>query len=440
MALSWAPSENRLSWEFALRPNVKFHNGEVITAETVVQSLQKAQAKPGPLAKAPIEAIEVVEPLKIRIKLKEVFNPLVATLAHYSTMILAPQSYNDQGNVTQVIGTGAYQVETVTPPNLLRTKAFQGYWGGKPHIEQAAYLTGHRAESRALQIKNGQAHIIYTLDPASLNLLNKDPNVTVHSDLIPRSISLKLNSAHPYLNSVEARRALSLAIDRTGIANVIIRVPNSDANQLIPSPLKDWYIADLPKTERNLPEAQALLAKLGWKKGKDGILSKDDKPFELTLLTYADRPELTVVATAIQAQWAELGVKLNISVTNSSSIPAGHADNSLQVALIARNYGLVPDPLSTMLSDFGSEKGGDWGAMNWSNAEVIKRLDQLKTETDRDAYHASAQAVARILADELPLIPVTFYTQQTAVSHKVKGFKFDPFENSYFISEMELTP
>ena len=59
--------------------------------------------------------------------------------------------------------------------------------------------------------------------------------------------------------------------------------------------------------------------------------------------------------------WKEIGIELEVSVANYSEIPAGHQDGTLQVALYARNYGLTPDPVGTVLQDFGAG-GGDWGA------------------------------------------------------------------------------
>ena len=106
--------------------------------------------------------------------------------------------------------------------------------------------------------------------------------------------------------------------------------------------------------------------------------------------------------------------------------------------MIARNFGLIPDPLAVIQADFADAKGGDWGGMNWDNAEVRELLTRLPEETDPAAYRQASQRVAGILAESLPLIPVTFYTQQTAVNQRVKNFRFDPFERSYFISEMEL--
>ena len=86
--------------------------------------------------------------------------------------------------------------------------------------------------------------------------------------------------------------------------------------------------------------------------------------------TFPDRPELPLLATALQAQWKAVGVELKVAVGNSSEIPAGHQDGSLQLGLYARNYALVPDPLVTLLGDL-APAGADWGVMNWHSPACL---------------------------------------------------------------------
>lgn len=437
LAKNWTVSEDRLSWQFELRDDVIFHDGTPLDADTVIKSLGVARSKPGPLNKAPMTAIIAAASHRVEIELSAPYNPLGAVLAHYSTQILSPTAYAADGTVTSLVGSGPYRLSQYAPPHKLHVRRNDQYWGPPARIEQARYLTGHRAESRALQARSGQADIIYTLDAPSLKSLSSADNLNVHSELIPRTILLKLNSGHPFLNDVRARQALSLALDRTGIAASILRVPGSEANQLVPPSLRDWHLDALAPAEQDPTQARRLLAELGWKPGTSGVLLRDGKPFRLRLITYADRPELPVIATAIQAQLAEIGVAVEVEITNSSAIPSGHQDGSLEMALIARNFGIIADPLGVMLTDFGAG-GGDWGAMNWSQPEVHRLLAELGAEHRRHEYLQKAQRVAQLLADELPLVPVTFYTQQIAVNKQVKGFRFDPFERSYHIAEMEL--
>ena len=439
LAERWEVSEDAKSWSFYLREGVRFHDGALMDADSVVNSLSLAQAKHGALRNAPIESIQALDRNTVVIRLSRPYTLLGAVLANYANGILSPAAYGKDGEVLALSATGPYQLYQFAPPHKLVVEKFDDYWGKKASIPYASYLTGHRAESRVLQARSGQVDIVFGLDPASLPSLKRLPSLDLYSNAIPRTIVLKVNSGHPFLKEVSARQALSLAINRQGIANGILRTPNAEAEQLMPASLSNWHL-DGVSVRRGAQEVSAedLLASLGWKKNAKGQLERDGKRFELTLITYADRPELTTVATAIQAQWQAIGITTKVEVTNSSAIPMGHQDGSLEVALIARNYGFITDPLGVMLSDFGSNGGGDWGAMNWNNAELSQLLLSLEHTSDPKQYREIAQRSAQLIYNERPMIPVTFYVQQTSVNKRVKGFRFDPFERSFFLNEMEL--
>lgn len=438
LAEHWSVEDQGLRWRFQLRAHVRFHDGSLLKAETAAQSLEIARRKPGILHSLPIVQVQAEDPLTLSIQLSRPYKPLPAVLAHFSAVILSPSSYTEAGQVRWMQGTGPYRLTEFTPPHRLVVERFEGYWGRAAQIPRVLYLTGHRAESRALQIMAGQTDIIYTLDPASLDLLRRRQDVQVHSELIPRTIQIKLNAGHPFLKDPRARQALSLALDRTKIATHILRVSGSEANQLIPPLLKDWYLPELAPIAQDLKRAQALMQQLGWQPDAEGILYRNGQRFQLRMITYADRPELLVIGTAIQAQLRALGVDMSLGIVNSSGIPAAHHDGSLELALIARNYGNVADPLSLLALDFGQQGNGDWGGMNWNNAIVPKWLQELEAETEAEVYRLKARQVAQLLADELPAIPVLFYTQQTAVSRRVKHFSFDPYERNYHLSDMRL--
>lgn len=437
LARQWQVSEDALTWTLVLEDGVHFHDGTLMTAKAVTRSLHQAMTKHGALRKAPVESIRPVATDTIEIRLSRPYTPLGAILAHYSSAILAPEAFNIKGEVVELLGTGAYTLHTHVPPHKFMVKRFADYWGQKGQIEYASYLTSHRAESRVLQAKSGEADIVSTIDPATLPQLDLAGNVSVRTDRVPRTMLIKVNAGHPFLKDVRAREALSLALDRTGIVEEILRAPGTETDQVMPASQSAWYLADRQTPARSLEKASQLLAELGWNMNEQGVLEREGQVFEVTMMTYSDRPELVSVATAIQDQWQKMGVALKVDVTNAGMIPAGHQDGSLDMALIARKYGVIADPLGVLLSDF-AEKGGDWGAMNWQNQTVTQNLNALQAISDSTAYHARSQEVASIFVSERPMIPVAAYSQRTAINKRVKGFRFDPFERSLFINEMEL--
>ncbi|CAM2787384.1 ABC transporter substrate-binding protein [Vibrio mytili] len=437
LAKKWHSSEDGLTWHLTLRDNVTFHDGSKMNAESVVRSLANAQRKHGTLNKADVRRISAVNSNEITIELVKPYAAFASLLTNYSNAILSPASFKSNGALDALYGTGPYQMASFAPPHKLTVQKFEHYWGEKAKIHFATYLTGHRAESRILQAKSGEADIVFTLEPSMLAQLQSHDEVTVHSNLIPRTMFIKVNAGHPFLNDIKARRALSMALDRSSIAKNVLGSPGAETAQLMPSSMSQWFIEGVTADKFNVEQARSMLADLGWKPRTNGVLERDGVPFKLTMITYADRPELTIVATAIQAQWAKIGVDLNVDVTNSSMIPAGHQDGSLELALIARNFGFSADPLPIISSDFANG-GGDWGTMNWENETVNKAIAKLLDNSDATRALELSQQVAGAIYREMPVIPVSSYSQHTSVNKRVKHFKFDPFERNYFINQMEI--
>jgi hypothetical protein len=242
-----------------------------------------------------------------------------------------------------MIGTGPYRMTELTPPLSLKATAFADYWGAPPHVADVAYTAVGRAETRALMAESGDADSSSTSIPATVTRLSQSDAVKVHSVAIPRSLLLKVNAAHPFLNSAEARQALSLAIDRAGLAQAVLRYPEG-AGQLFPPSIGAWHNPALAPLVHDPAAAQALLAGLGWAPGPDGILTRDGQRFALTLTTYPDRPELPLVAAVLEQQFRAIGIEVTINSTNSSEIPAGHEAGTLELGASRAQLRADPRP------------------------------------------------------------------------------------------------
>lgn len=434
LAQSWSLSDDRLTWRFVLRAGATFHDGTAVDAAAVIRSLERARRAPGILANAPVAAI-AAEGGAVVIRTERPFNSLPAFLAHHTTVILAPAGQDEAGAVKSIIGSGPYRVTELTPPQRVDVARFDGWWGKAPAIERASYLAVGRGETRAAMAESGQAEFVTTLAPETVDRLKRQAQLDVRILPIPRTRVLKLNCGSPFFSDLRVRKAISAALDRPGMATALLRSPPSAANQLFPPGLSQWHLAGVPAPTRDLARARALLAEADWRPGADGILLREGRAFSVTLRTFSDRPELPVLATAMQAQLREVGIDVKVAIVNSGEIPAGHRDGTLEMALLARNFSLVPDPLGTMLQDFGPQ-GGDWGAMNWSSAELIGALDALAGVADPAERARLRRRVAEILDAELPVIPVAWYDYPVAINRRVAGVRVDPFELSYHLAEM----
>ncbi|MFZ4759292.1 MAG: ABC transporter substrate-binding protein, partial [Burkholderiaceae bacterium] len=426
---------------FHLRPGALFHDGTRVQAAAVVRSLAEARTAPAILSLVPIRSIEADREGAVVLRLEKPFAGLLSMLCHYSALVLAPSSYGPDGSVRAIVGSGPYRVTALAPPQQVDAERFDGWNGGDPpEIERVRYRVAGRAETRTLMAESGQADLAYNLDPAGVARLGSRKSVRIASVMLPRTVIVKVNAGLPTLADPRTRRALALAIDRTGMAKALLRDAELAATQLFPPSMGGWHDRTLPSLDHDPVTAARLLEDAGWRMATGGRRDSQGRPFMLQLRTFPDRPELPLIAAALQEQWRAIGIDVSVSVGNSGDVPLGHRDGTLQLALAARNYASVPDPVGTLLQDFGAA-GGDWGAMGWRDERVVAALDELAI--GRATGEAAASARRRITAalhDGLPVIPVAWYRQQVAVNARVDRVSLDPFERSYRLTRLRWRP
>jgi peptide/nickel transport system substrate-binding protein len=442
LATHWSASSDLREWRFTLRPNSLFHDGTPVTASNVVTALERAWRIPGVLHLATINGIRA-DGTTIIVTLDTPFALLPYLFTHTTTQILAPASFDHEGTVVQVIGSGPYRITQLRLPQGFSVARFDNRRQAFPHqplpqIERAHYTSVSRSETRTLLVQSNQADMAFSLDAASVRQLQQSKH-TLLSAPLPRTTFIKVNAGHPWLQDQRVRQAISLGIEREGIAQALMRDKQLAATQLFPPTMVRWHQTQLPPLPTNIAKARQLLEQAGWHVGSDGIRTRNGERFALTLLTYVDRPELPVIATAIQEEMRQIGIAVRVVIGNSSDIPAGHRSGTLQLALVARNFGNLPDPTATVLLDF-SATGADWGAMHWHDDQAIQALQQLITTCHGIHQAASQQSphylVAQALQNGLPVIPVVWYAQHTALSRRISNASIDPYERSYRLSQL----
>ena len=263
LATEWSGSDDGLTWTFTLRDGVSFHDGSALDADAAAAALTRAWEQPGVLKKAPIKGISAADGA-VRFTLEAPFAALPAFLAHATTVIAAPSSLDASGAPVAAIGTGPFKVETAAPPQSLTLVKNAAYWADAGTLEKVNYLASSRGETRALLAESGDADLVFTLDPAGYGRLGAVDTVETIAVPIPRVVTLKVNAGHPSWRIRGAREALSLAVDRAGIAAAITRFPEAAATQLFPPALDKWHDGKLPAAGHRSGKAKSLLAELGW--------------------------------------------------------------------------------------------------------------------------------------------------------------------------------
>lgn len=242
LATKWESNNDATVWTFTLR-DAKFHNGKPLTAQAVEKSLKIALSKPGVLQKAFIKEIKALDNNQIQFELTKSFVPFPSFLTHYTTLILAEESFDEKGDVAQVIGTGAFKATKIEAPQKLESVRFDEYWSNKPQLQQANYLASSRSETRTLMAQSDKTSLVFNLDKASVARLKADPSLQLINTSIARTTQLKMDVAKPFFNDLAIRQALSQAINRKAIAEQVLKIQDGMADQILPKAFADWRVA-----------------------------------------------------------------------------------------------------------------------------------------------------------------------------------------------------
>ena len=436
LAESWAVDPDRLTWRLTLRA-ARFHDGTPVTAAHVASTLERVRSKAESLSGIPIAEIRAENDRTLLIRTATPFAPLPSFLTDYAGTILAPSAYNTKGEPEHPVGTGPYRVTALDGTRTIDAEAFPGYWGAPPAIKRIRYSAIVLGEARANLAQAGQADVTYTLLPQAATAIAASGAARVVSETIPRVRMMTMNLALPQFADKRVRLALSLAIDRVGIATAILRHKPSAATELLPPILAGWQNPALPPLHQDVPAAKRLLAEAGWTPGVDGILTKDGHQMRASMVVPSNRPELPIIAQALQSQFREIGVAIEVKPGPSGALPGMVKDGSLQTALLARTYVNVPDPIGTILPDFASGRPV-WTSPGYDDP-ALRQLVQRYLGTFDDAEKAGLRRdIAAALQDRLPVLPVSWFEHNAAISPRVAvdSVVLDPYEQSYLLQEM----
>ncbi len=288
LALSWRVVDDT-TWEYKLRPGVKFHDGSDFTAEDVKFTIARVNAIPGnPNSYAvyigQIKDVVVVDPLTVRF----VTNgpaPLLPTNLSNIFIISAKngvQSNADFNSGKAAIGTGPYRVTSWQPGSPMVLKRNDAYWGGKPAWADVRFAPVPRDSARVAALLAGDIDFINRVPIADLARLKQDPKVKVFagnsayvymlfpdvaSDA-PAGVKDNAGNALPKnpFKDLRVRQALSLAINRAAIVERTMEGNAAVANQAIPAGFFGTS-AKIPAAAFDAEKARALLTEAGYPQG-----------------------------------------------------------------------------------------------------------------------------------------------------------------------------
>ena len=357
LAESWETPDDR-TYVFALRQGVMFHNGREMTADDVVYSLRRVLESPeswwnvkmGPAvepdpatveAAASAEAMGTPTPVGNRIgvtveatgdyqvtaTLTEAYSPFLQSLSATTTSIV-PAAEVESGEIditTTLVGTGPFRVVEHAPDQRWVFGKFAEYWQpGGAQLDEVVWQIIPDETARVASLRTGEVQLALFENPAVLDLLASDENITTVEQTTTNYYILFVNGNQPELADQRVRQAISLAMDREEINQAAlfgrgtVTGPIAQAFSELATP-----ITELPFYSHDVERARALLAEAGFGEG-----------LALQLLVTPALAATVTMAEVLQEQLAEAGIEIEIVQRDLATFVADYTDGeSSQLAI-----------------------------------------------------------------------------------------------------------
>ena len=276
LAESWTVSPNGLVYDFTLRANARFHNGERVTAEDVKFSFERYRGANAATFKERVQEVRVLDARRLQFHLKE---PWADFITFYGTTAssagwVVPKKYveqvGDEGFKKAPIGAGPYKVVSFTPGVELQLEAFDGYWRKVPAVKKLIFRSLPDETTRAAALKRGDVDVAYFLNGPIAEEVRRTPGLRL---MAVRSNTVffldfrgQWEAGSPWQDP-RVRTAASLAIDRRAMNDAEQLGFGGLTGNVVPRTL-DFALA-IDADPYDPARAKRLLAEAGFPRGLD---------------------------------------------------------------------------------------------------------------------------------------------------------------------------
>jgi len=270
LAENWEIKDNGKKWIFYLRKGVRFHNGEVCDARSVVYSFLKRKEK----AKDEymgwntlfgyINDVKAIGRYKIILYLSKPYAPLLTALTDPYSFIVSVDSYNKPD--FKPIGTGPFEFEKWKKGDYLILRKNENYWGGEVNLSKIIFKINRYPEAKILQIKNGKADIANVTSAKEHQELIGLRNIKILTSLFLSTHFMAFNMTKKPFSDIRVRKAFSHLINKEALIKNIFQNSAIPATTPLP-PVLSGFNHDIKDFSFDLAEARKLLKKAGLESG-----------------------------------------------------------------------------------------------------------------------------------------------------------------------------
>ncbi|AFZ74439.1 ABC transporter substrate-binding protein [Natronobacterium gregoryi] len=418
-------------WEFSLREGVTFHDGETLTAETAVASLERTVESPA-FASVPITAVEAVDESTVTLETDSPFAPLPAHLSRHEAVILGSGSFAD-GQLTKPVGTGPFAVESIQPGTELLAIRNNEYYGEVATIESVRYEVVEDDQIRRMKLENDELEMARILPQETVDDLESTDGVDVYTPEIPRIRFLTFDTTTEPFDDRQVRQAMNHAVDRRELTESVLEGVDEPAVGPISPALSDWANPDLEEPLYDPDRARDLLDDAGWTgDGGGDERTRGGEPLSVEVVTY-DARSLPLIAEVIQGQLADVGIDLSIELVEYGTMLDRVSRESFDAYLTSWSTLWYPDP-DRLADMFHSDSDLHHGYENEDVDDLLENARELEDREERRDRYYEVQSTVR---EDAPIAVLTNYTNVIAVSSAVGGYDPHPTETTYGLERVD---
>jgi peptide/nickel transport system substrate-binding protein len=275
LAQSWSATEDGLIYDFVLRKDARFHNGEAVTAEDVKFSFERYRGAAHALLKERVAGVDTPDPQHVRFRLKDAWPDFLTFYAEASGAgWIVPKKYlekvGDDGFKKAPIGAGPYKFVSFAPGVELVLEAFDQYWRKAPSVKRLVMRVIPDEATRLAALKRGEVDIAYSIRAELAEELQRTPGLTLKPTVIQSPFWLyfadQWDPKSPW-HDQRVRQAASLAIDRKTIDQALTLGYSPITGSIIPESFE--YYWKPPEPVYDPEKARQLLAEAGHPNGFD---------------------------------------------------------------------------------------------------------------------------------------------------------------------------
>ena len=438
LAASHTVSADGLTWEFTLRPAIKFHDGSEITAEDVAYSFRRVLALgkgPSGAFKPVLKPENVTAPSKttVRFVLDKPYAPFLAAIP--IVMVVNPRIVNANSKdndwgaawlASNIAGSGAYQLDPTTyrpleRVDLKRSEAHFKGWADNPKAANLIQILPTRETStRVLGLLQGSIDMTDSYLPTDqVERIQKAKGVHIEKNTSMRVFVLRMNNKTAPFDNVNFRKCMAHAFNYDGFINVILK-GYAERNPA-PMPNNLWgYPKDVKGYDYDLKKAKEFCDKAKAEGAPTG------RAVQVHIQTQLE--QTNQAAQLLQSELAQIGINLKIVGDTWANLTTNTAKSEttpdMWIHWVSTYF---VDPENWVGQMYDSQFHGTWKASSWyQNAKVDELLRKARVTVAQAERQPMYEEATRLIVADSPDIWVYNTVEIRGVTDRVKNFRFSP--------------